>query len=336
MSSDVVIAKPVVSVLMPIYNCERYLRQSLDSLARQTLTKFEVILVNDGSTDQSGKIAEDFASRDARFRIVNQANQGIVAALNNGLLIAKGHYIARLDGDDLAHPERLQLQVDYLNNNPSCACVGSLYRAIDENGSLKWVQKVFTHLRQTNLSVFPPHVATLPHPSIMLRTKTMRGVNGYRHQFPHAEDYDLFLRLAQLGTLDIIPKHLLDYRVHSASLSSRNLETQVDSALMAVMSAIIHQQGGEDPATGRSTVTLEEFYKLLTGSRTKKLFVRCRELRRVGAWMNRGDITTSKENANGLLKTLMSDFLSLAWDLRYWSLVTAVFRLRLKILLRRI
>lgn len=330
------LSDPLVSVLMPVYNCERYLRQTLMSLTSQTMTDFEVILVNDGSTDSSGKIIEEFANNDSRFRVLNQANQGIVAALNNGLALAKGKYIARLDGDDLAHPNRLQLQVEYLEKHQSCVCVGSLYRAIDENGALIWTQKIFSRLKQTNLTIFPPRVTTLPHPSIMLRTSDLNSINGYRSQFPHAEDYDLFLRLSRIGTLDIIPQHLLDYRVHQSSLSSQNLEKQLNSALMALLSAIISQKGGKDPAGLGRAARLENYYQALGNKKTKILFARYRSLRIAGAWMNRGELQAAKNVINTFFKEILDDFFMFALDSRYWSLIAAAAKERLKIALGKI
>lgn len=333
--SNAQLSEPIVSVLMPVYNCERYLRQTLDSLTAQTMTDFEVILVNDGSTDSSGKIVEEFSAKDSRFRVLNQTNQGIVAALNNGLALVKGKYIARLDSDDLAHPDRLKLQVEYLDQHLGCVCVGSLYRAIDENGTVIWTQKVFSRLNQTNLDIFPPRVTVLPHPSIMLRTADLKQINGYRFQFPHAEDYDLFLRLSGIGTLAIIPQHLLDYRVHQSSLSSQNLEKQLDSALMALLSATITQKGGKDPAVVGAN-SLENYYQELSDKLTKILFTRYRTLRIAGAWMNRGDLSNAKSALNSLFNTMLKDFFELSFDKRYWMLIAAAVKARVKIMVGRI
>jgi len=325
-----------VSVLMPVYNCEPYLRESLESLEKQSFHDFEVILVNDGSTDQSELIAREFAERDHRFRIHSQANQGIVAALNNGLAVARGKFLARLDGDDLAHPDRLALQVQHLETHPECVCVGSLYRAIDEVGNVTWTQKMFSKLRQTDLSVFPPHVTTLPHPSIMLRTQQLKSLSGYRHQFPHAEDYDLFLRLSQLGRLDIVPAYLLNYRFHSSSLSSKNLETQVDSAVLAVWSALARHQGDIDPAENATHFSLSSALERAPAPSDKALFSLYRHLRVVGAWMNRGNLVMAKVQVNALFMALLRNAFLLKANPRFWTLAAATMKLRLKIALGRI
>ncbi|HEY3300140.1 MAG TPA: glycosyltransferase family 2 protein [Methylophilaceae bacterium] len=331
-----IVKSPLVSVLIPIYNCESYLHFTLNSLKAQTLQEFEVILVNDGSLDGSLAILNEFAETDARFKVYNQKNQGIVAALNHGLAQAIGKYIARLDGDDIAHPDRLRLQYEYMETHPNCVCVGSIYRAINEKGDLIWQQKVFSSLKQTNLKTFPPHVATLPHPSIMLRYADLKALNGYRSYFPHAEDYDLFLRLSRLGSLDIIPLYLLDYRVHQSSLSSKNLQAQIDSAMKALLAAIILQLKGSDPFKANQQLDLDGLYKMLPDRLTRQLFYFLKDLRQVSAWMNRQDLEAANHVLWTLFNKVIADFQHCFLDKRYWQFIFAMLKIWLKIKLKRI
>lgn len=334
---------PLISVLMPIYNCEAYLRATLESLKEQTLHDFEAILVDDGSTDSSADIIREYAEKDSRFILVSQKNQGIVAALNHGLSKAQGQYIARLDGDDIAHPNRFKKQLEYLEAHPECVCVGSLYRAINEKGELIWQQKVFANIKQTNLKTYPPHVTTLPHPSIMLRRVDLTKLGGYRSDFPHAEDFDLFLRLSRLGRLEIVPDYLLDYRVHQSSLSSKNLVTQLNSAMKALMAAVLKQTTKKDPFDDAHFTThsplqtdLDALFEQLPDHKTKVFFSYLKELRLAAAWMNRGDLPKAQAVLNSMYANLMAQCFKLAGDLRYWQLLVAMARMWLKIKLKRI
>jgi len=331
-----------ISVLMPIYNCENYLRFTLASLEAQSMSDFEVILVNDGSTDGSSEILLEYAKKDARFKVFSQKNQGIVAALNFGLAQARGKYIARLDGDDIAHPSRLKMQCEYLENNPDSVCVGSLYRTINEKGDLLSKQKYFSNIKQTNLKKFPPHVATLPHPSIMLRRSDLLALCGYRPCFPHAEDYDLFLRLSRIGRIDIIPEYLLDYRVHQSSLSSKNIQIQLDSALKALLAAVVFQTSLKDPFDEDKEYpespkpNLRELFDRLPNKKTKDYFYFLKDLRSAGGWLNRGEFNLANNDIKALFIKLVTHFFEFYLDVRYWQMLTAMTRMWIKIKLKRI
>ncbi|MFG6468781.1 glycosyltransferase family 2 protein [Roseateles sp. BYS87W] len=239
---------PLVSVLLPAYNCAATLADAAESILQQTLADFELIIVNDGSTDDTAAVLDDLAARDPRVRPVHQRNGGIVNALNAALAVARGEFVARMDGDDRSHPERFAVQVAHLRAHPECVCVGTLFRLMNAQGDITSVQNPIRNFRQTNLNLLPPHVATLPHPSILLRRSLLQQLGGYRQGFSHAEDYDLFLRLAEVGPLGIVQQPLLDYRIHAGSLSSSNLERQVDSALRAWLCALLRRQGQPEPA----------------------------------------------------------------------------------------
>lgn len=278
---------PAVSVLMPLYNCASFLPAALRSLTSQTLTDFEIIAVDDGSMDETGPMLDAFAAEEPRCRVIRTSNRGIVAALNTAACAARGSYFARFDGDDIARHDRFAEQVAFLDSHPSCVCVGSLCRLIDERGEVFAEQKPFARFRQTDLSAFPPHVASPSHPSIMMRRSAFEAIGGYRAAFPLAEDHDLFLRLARLGRIDLVQKALLDYRVHRSSLSSNGLERQVDSALCAVLSAVVVSLGRPDPAEHVSLPTREDFYDVIADHEFTSLFEDYRLLAQVHGEMNR-------------------------------------------------
>lgn len=326
---------PRVSVLLPLHNCEAYLVDTLESLSGQSFEDFEVIAVNDGSSDKTGEILDRHAQKDKRFKTIHTPNAGIVKALNLALLHASGEYSARMDGDDIAHTDRFFEQVKFLDGHPDCVCVGSLYRIINEEGVLVGEQAPFAAYRQTDLKVFPPHVGALPHPSIMLRTASLVDVGGYRHHFPHAEDQDMFLRLSRLGRLDIIQKHLIDYRIHGSSLSSKNVDVQCESALNALLSALAVFEGRSDPFDGEA-VNRDEILMLHPDKNFPRLFKHLRNVRYIEARINRQDRDIAKRMTISYFPVLLRDFFVHFNDKRYFGLIKANLRILIRLALRRV
>jgi glycosyltransferase involved in cell wall biosynthesis len=231
---------------MPVYNIERYLTEAIDSILNQTFTDFEFVIVNDGSTDGTARILEEYAAREPRIRVFHQPNGGIVSALNAGLAQCRAGYIARMDGDDISMPHRFALQVDYLDRHPNCVIVGGIFMSIDEAGNHRTPYR-FDRNKVTSFDVFPVRVALTLHPLAMFRRDALLKVNGYRATFPHAEDYDLFLRVADYGTVDNLDEILLCYRDHGQSVSRRNIELQETATAYAEFAAIEIHRGNPDP-----------------------------------------------------------------------------------------
>lgn len=212
-------AAPVISVVVPVYNAARYLRQALQSVFAQTFRDFELIAIDDGSTDGSAAILDQLAVQDTRLRILRRPNTGIVGALNEGLAEARGEFIARMDGDDLSLPERFAKQTSFLRENPSVVCVGSAFTYIDERGALlKWNPRDCTH-EALESALLAGDGGALIHPSIMVRRDAIERVGRYRVEAQWVEDLDLYLRLAQSGRLANLPEVLLHYRYHPQSVN---------------------------------------------------------------------------------------------------------------------
>jgi glycosyltransferase involved in cell wall biosynthesis len=209
---------PQVSILMPIRNEERYLQATLDSLYRQTFTNWELIAVDDGSSDQTAAILADAACRDSRVQITRRKGGGLVAALNKGLEACRAPLLARLDGDDISHPKRLELQVNYLNANPDIGLVACNFRHFPRTGLKQgmidyemWQNGLTAHsLIIRDMFVESPFV----HPSIMTRRTIMEKMGGYQDNgWP--EDYDIWLRMAAAGVqFARLPQKLLFWRDH--------------------------------------------------------------------------------------------------------------------------
>lgn len=226
-----------VSCIMPVYNCEDFLSDAIQSILDQTYDQFELIIINDGSTDGSRAIIEEFASRDDRVIMINQCNQGIVGALNAGLNQARGDLLARMDADDIALPHRFDFQRKYLADHPECVLVGGYAEAFSSMSN-KTSITTGGWRTTTDLAAFPPKIAVSVHPLIMTRTESIRRAGGYRAMYCHAEDYDLFIRLAKYGEIHNPPNVVLRYRAHAMSDSSKNTETQEWMAIAAEFDAM--------------------------------------------------------------------------------------------------
>jgi hypothetical protein len=211
------VAEPLVSVLLPVYNCERYIADAISSILSQTFEDYEFIVIDDGSTDRSFEIVNAF--NDPRLNITRQENRGLAATLNRGISFARGRFIARQDQDDLSHPDRLALQVAYMESHPRCGLLGS-WAQIMEGDTLS--DRFHRHpvnpgeLRY-NLLFNNPFV----HSSVLLRRCVVETLGGYStdptRQPP--EDYELWSRISRHYDIANLPRVLLSYREIPGSMS---------------------------------------------------------------------------------------------------------------------
>jgi glycosyltransferase involved in cell wall biosynthesis len=254
---------PAISCLIPVFNAERFLPAAMDSVLGQTFADFEVVVVDDGSTDRSAEIIADYARRDPRVKLFSKPNGGIVSALNFGLQHCRGDHVARMDADDIALPDRFAVQMATFAQHPDAVAVGGLIQSIDENGNPISAPGSPSRVTQTRLDCFPPVVANVQHSAGTFRRSALVAVGGYRRTFPHAEDYDLYLRLAAYGRFYNPPTLVLWYRVHGGSLSMVNLQTQERSAVLAELSAQARAAGLPDPGDAEQPLGLAEYNQRL-------------------------------------------------------------------------
>lgn len=211
---------PSISVILPTYNAAEYIVESVESLCTQTLDDFEVIVVDDSSTDETRSLVREHG--DERFRIVkrNEKTGGLPGALNRGIRESTAPYIARQDADDRSHPERLADQVAFLEDTPEVALVGSSARLIRSDGSIKDIRRVrsaptFDDLIEKNRFV---------HGAVAFRRDVVEEVNGYSEAFEFSEDYDLWLRIAHDYPVRNLDSVRYDLRVHDESIYASELE----------------------------------------------------------------------------------------------------------------
>ncbi len=229
--------EPVISVVMPVYNAEKYIKASVDSILSQTFTDFEFIIIDDGSTDDSLKILQRYEKKDKRVHLISRQNKGLIKTLNQGVALSKGRYVARMDADDVNLPLRFEKQVAYLDEHINCVAVGAWSHLIDSEGDLI---KPMGHWC-SHAEIDGAHIkgigGAIVHPSAMIRREQMLKVNAYSESYPNAEDLDLWLRLAEIGELANIPEYLFLYRQHLESIGYTKRLSQYESAKKAVVAA---------------------------------------------------------------------------------------------------
>ncbi len=214
-------SSPLVSVVLPFYNAEAFVSDAISSILNQSYTEFELILLNDGSTDTSLERVQAFT--DSRIRLINDsANRGLVYRLNQGMVEARGKYIARMDADDISEPERLREQVTFLQANPQIGMVGTWFRIFGDDVSSSVIKTPILH---DDILFFMLKGNPMGHPTIMARRELMVAYPYRQSDYP-LEDYYLWTRLARRTRFANLDKVLLQYRVHAASISTGHKQEQ--------------------------------------------------------------------------------------------------------------
>lgn len=216
---------PLVSIVMPVYNGSKFLRESIDSILSQTLTDFEFLIINDGSVDDSELIILSY--HDPRIKYVkNECNLGIVESLNKGVELSKGKYIARMDADDISLPTRIEKQCLYLSQNPTIVACGSLAQSIDKDGKVigKMIYPIGTeHIKATHL-----FNSSFIHPTMLFKSAILK-THRYESNYEYAEDYFLFSQLLATQTLVNLNEILLYYRVHQDNITANKSAKMAES-----------------------------------------------------------------------------------------------------------
>ena len=241
---------PRVSVIMPAYNPGPWLAAAVESVRRQTLADLELIVVDDGSTDETPQLLASVAAEDSRVRVLRRPHEGLCAALNAGVAAARASLTARLDADDVAHETRLARQADHMDAHPGIGLLGSWAQEIDGAGRASGERRPPVdpdELERTLLKTNP-----MIHSSIMARTDLLRRLGGYRPAFEAAEDYDLWLRVAEAAQIANLPEPLVSYRVHQGSTTARRTLRMAFSARIARRAAMERRRTGSDPFAGLS------------------------------------------------------------------------------------
>jgi glycosyltransferase involved in cell wall biosynthesis len=231
--------KPLFTVLMPVYNGEKYLREAIDSILNQTLTDFEFLIIDDGSKDNSVQIINSYS--EPRIRLVkNEANLGISKTLNLGIEMSSAEFIARMDADDISYPARLQKQYDYLIKNPDCALLSTWAKMITENNEHIRTEEYRSRLHYYNLTF----ECWMYHPTVVFKKTAAKEVGMY--SIPYAEDFELFWQLSRKFRIACLEEVLVDYRVTSQSLHQVVRKKEYDETMEWQLLRNIHYYTGND------------------------------------------------------------------------------------------
>ncbi len=232
LSSSLNSANPSVTVALPVYNAEPYLKSAIKSILKQTFIDFELLVIDDGSTDNSLTILKEYQAKDSRIRIIARENKGLVRTLNELIDLAKGRYIARMDADDISMPERFVKQVEFLDKHPLCNVVGSWRELINEDEQkIGIVESPTDHFEIDQLHLVGH--STIPHPGAMIRKTSLLEVGGYDERMETAQDLDLWLRMAEKGKLANLAEVLIQVRIHGDSVSEKKRELQGENSRQA-------------------------------------------------------------------------------------------------------
>jgi hypothetical protein len=252
--SSQVVGAPKVSVVMSVYNGAPFLREAVESILAQTFADFEFIIIDDGSTDKTAEILSTYAKADNRVRIFRQEeNRGRAESLNWGLGLARARLIARMDADDVSLPGRLKQQSDFLESHQEVGLVGGVHEIIDKNGGALATgcmpledQQIRTRMLEYNC---------MCHSAVMMKRDVALASGGYRSQLRDADDYDLWLRIAERTELANLDQVVVRYRVHSQQASIRNMEHQNWCVLAARAAASFRRSGKPDPLSKLREIT---------------------------------------------------------------------------------
>ena len=250
---------PKVTVLMSVYNGEEYLREAVDSILAQTFKDFKFVIVNDGSTDKTAEILKSY--KDVRIKIVNnEKNIGLTKSLNKGLMIAKSRYIARQDADDISMPERLEKELKFLGKNKNVALVGTDYFLINEKDKI--IGKINCLIESKDLKEKLLKGNQFGHGSVMFRKECVEKIGIYREEFKYAQDYDFYLRIAEVNDVANISELLYKWRINIKSVSVKKKALQDKYAFFAIELAKERKKFGQDKL---QTLKKEEINSLLDG-----------------------------------------------------------------------
>ncbi|MCP8310247.1 MAG: glycosyltransferase [Candidatus Methylarchaceae archaeon HK01M] len=226
MSNGINMKSPKITILMSVYNGEKYLREAIDSILNQTFKDFEFLIINDGSTDRTVEILRSY--HDSRIKIItNEKNMGLTKSLNKGLKIARSEYVARMDADDISYSRRLEVQYEYMKKNPDVGIVGSWNDVIDDKGNTIDYRK--HSLSSEDIYYILNFRNCLTHSSILFRRDLIINNGGYNENISVASDYELWNRISKIAKIYQIPKSLVKWRRTKKSITSKKRSSQIET-----------------------------------------------------------------------------------------------------------
>ncbi len=266
-------ADPAVSVVMSVFNDARYLTQAMESILRQEGVDFEFIIVDDGATDESPRILDEYAERDSRVRVVHKPNEGLTRALIDGCALASGEFIARQDADDLSLPGRLARLVRLLEDNPSLVLASSWANVIGPEGEVLLTHERPADPEEATREMLYGTTSPPGHGSVMFRKSVYEEVGGYHPEFYYAQDSDLWLRMGLIGKVGYVQEVLYHYRLSPSSISGALHHVKVPFAQMVADCHQARLAGESDaPIIARAPVVVRDQQKASASSEARQLY----------------------------------------------------------------
>jgi hypothetical protein len=244
----------MVSVVMSVFNGERFLCGAVESILGQSFRDFEFVIIDDGSTDRSRSILDSFQNADVRVKIHHREHRGLIESLNQGCRLAQGKYIARMDADDIASEDRLMSQVDFMEAHPQVGVLGAAVEWINATGKSLVIQRRPTGDADIKAAL-RDRCCVLWHPTVLFRKEVFAWAGGYRSVAVDAEDYDLWLRAADHFQFANLEQVVLKYRIHPSQVSMRKTAQQTLCMLAVQASAAVRSTGHPDPLDGVPEIT---------------------------------------------------------------------------------
>lgn len=238
-----------VSILLPVYNGEHFLKEAVESILSQTFTDFEFIIMDDGSTDGTSAILDHYKRSDDRIHVHHHEHQGLIASLNRGCHIAQGKYLARMDADDVSLPERLAKQVEYLETHPEVGVLGCGVQVIDGCGNKTRILRFPTTHSVLRFRLCFFNALTFAHPAVMMRRELLERVEGYNPDMVHSEDYELWSRLCGLTRLSNLRDVLFYLRKHESNVTRipQHIQLQIKNGMAINQRVLLEVLGEEIP-----------------------------------------------------------------------------------------
>jgi len=249
-----------VSVLMSVYNGQRWLAESIQSVLSQSFTDFEFIIVNDGSEDGSLRIINQFAAKDSRIRAFDKVNTGLTDSLNYGLSLSRGEWVARIDADDLWEVSRLSKQMSLATSIKGVVLVGAGAQLVNEGGAVE-EQYVYPTTHKKLVRNLISNQRFFAHSSAMFKAEKAREIGLYRARFIQSQDRDLWLRLSEVGNIVARSEALVFIRRHENQISNANNgKRQLIYSYIAMICFWVRRHGYKDPVESMSDSEFNEFY----------------------------------------------------------------------------
>jgi glycosyltransferase involved in cell wall biosynthesis len=301
--------RSIVTVLMPVYNGEIFLKEAIDSILNQTFTDFEFLIINDGSTDRSEEIILGY--KDSRIRYIkNDENLRLIRTLNKGINLANGQFLVRMDADDISLPNRIERQVYFMQNNAEVVVAGSWFQSTGDNNII--VQ--YPTLHNAIVTEFL-YKCSICHPSTIWRLENLDTL-AFNTDFDHAEDYEFWIQCMNIGKLANIPEVLLNYRTHNMNVSSQYSEIQINNSNL-IRTSLFHKIGIEI-----SSKELESFEAMCYSN--WQFFDKPEKIKELSALLS--NLIHANKKSGIIEQNYLQEFLALKWfHLNYncgsWSLM---------------